>query len=74
MGERTSGREKLLCMGHNHSFVPLAPLCTGKAPRIEVEPRKWGTKGVLMLPSNMVDALSLETFKVRMDRALGNLI
>jgi len=26
------------------------------------------------LPSDLVDALSLETFKVRMDKALGNLI
>jgi len=26
------------------------------------------------LPSDMVDALSLETFKVRLDQALGNLI
>jgi len=26
------------------------------------------------LPSDVVDALSLETFKVRLDKALGNLI
>ena len=26
------------------------------------------------LPSDVVDALSLETFKMRMDKALGNLI
>lgn len=74
VGERTSGREKLLCKGHNHSFVPPAPLHTGKALRIKIEPRKWATKGVLMLPSNVVDASSMNTRKTRMDKILGNLI
>ena len=31
--------------------------------------RRWD-----MLPSDMVDASSLETFKARLDKALGNLI
>jgi len=40
--------------------------------------KKSFTRGVVRhwnrLPSDVVDALSLETFKMRMDKALGNLI
>lgn len=47
---RPSGREKQLCMDHNHSLIPPALLWACKAARsADIEPAKESRKGVVAL-------------------------